>query len=873
MQIWSTEAGNQVHPDGSIGGASSPDPGSNARPSSEPLSSLQRFHLASESQRRLSQGERQMKIKEQAEVYRTRLKKVPWWTEILQYNRTPLKYNDTWIGWYDVIMLVLLIYVALVAPFQVAFVPEASVDVFFVLDRFVDAFFLFDLGFNFVRPQSPGNPARDLKTIRRNYTKPVGAWPLPSQFGWDFISTIPYDLLSPVIENEMKGSGFGHLKVIRMIRLMRLLKLAKIIRRNSVFEFYEDKLTVSYATLEMCKLTIILLATCHWMACIWAMVPMNIETKYDCEEELRVQKQLPMRDDDFDCYSDDFDGLSDGKIYSWVTALAASKGRSYLDKFDIYLASLHFAVMTLTTVGYGDVAPQTPTEYVVCIILMLFSGIMWAYILGSLTAILSSMDPHGTYFKQTMDDVNYMLKQQRVDEKTSAEVRRYWRKTQGVNRLKEYKDLVSMMSPRLQGELEHQIGEHLFKCVPCIKITSFDFIMELCQITTLCKLLYPPGETILSRPELSGGSTFVPLGRCLCVVMNQGLVGYGGRVVGYGCKRNYWGEDFLLENPHLRNEVPACALSFVEVQFIPIEAIDTLLEDPRFNEDCTTLRNYKVVLATKRGLVAYAQLFKREATDLLKRDGKNAAMPEIQSLKIETTKTLAVKHWRMIDGTRKAAEKLKGDDHSKHHQDYHSGAHHHGKKSLRSRVTAVDRSSLSSTMTAPLRTSGTFDASGPTVTAGLTAVELGKLNENLAAIAEQIAVMSTWQQDTDKKLDFLMGVSAKRGLPPLGGPMLGHSSRQGTVDLWEGELLGSAPSTPMAANDARKGDTGANEAQMKEPPLRRRDTPQSKSTGDLRGKAMASEGRGRDSESAGTAEAKVPFETVLSEPGTKAPVG
>ena len=328
---------------------------------------------------------------------------------------------------------------------------------------------------------------------------------------------------------------------------MRLIKIAKLIKRNTFFEFYEDKLTVNYASLEMAKLTIVLVGTCHWMACIWAMVPMNLATKYDCTEEPA----------EYNCDRIDDDGLMDGEIYSWVTALAASKGRSYLHNFDVYLASLHFAVMTLTTVGYGDVSPQTPAEYVVCIALMLFSGIMWAYILGSLTAILSSMDPHGTYFKQTMDDVNYMLKQQNIDSQTACQVRRYWRKTQSVNRLKEYKDLVCMMSPKLQGELEHQIGQDLFDSIPCIQITGMSFVMELCQMTTLCKLLYPPGEQILHRPEVHGGSEFVPVGRCLCVVMNPGLVGYGGRVTGAGCLRNYWGEDFLLDNPHLRNEVPA----------------------------------------------------------------------------------------------------------------------------------------------------------------------------------------------------------------------------------------------------------------------------------------------------------------------------
>lgn len=46
------------------------------------------------------------------------------------------------------------------------------------------------------------------------------------------------------------------------------------------------------------------------------------------------------------------------------------------------MASLYYAVMTLTSVGYGDITPQNEAEYIGCIFLMLVSGIVWAYILG-----------------------------------------------------------------------------------------------------------------------------------------------------------------------------------------------------------------------------------------------------------------------------------------------------------------------------------------------------------------------------------------------------------------------------------------------------------------------------------------------------------
>ena len=46
--------------------------------------------------------------------------------------------------------------------------------------------------------------------------------------------------------------------------------------------------------------------------------------------------------------------------------------------------------------------------------------------------------------------------------------------------------------------------------------------------------------------------------------------------------------------PTFTSILTASALSFVEVQFIPIEAVDTLLDNPRFVDDAAALRRFKV---------------------------------------------------------------------------------------------------------------------------------------------------------------------------------------------------------------------------------------------------------------------------------------
>ena len=60
------------------------------------------------------------------------------------------------------------------------------------------------------------------------------------------------------------------------------------------------------------------------------------------------------------------------------------------------------------------------------------------------------MDPRSTHFKQTLDDLNFMIRAEGMKPETAARIRRYWREVQTVNRLKEYRPLIEKMSNGLQ---------------------------------------------------------------------------------------------------------------------------------------------------------------------------------------------------------------------------------------------------------------------------------------------------------------------------------------------------------------------------------------------------------------------------------------
>ena len=78
--------------------------------------------------------------------------------------------------------------------------------------------------------------------------------------------------------------------------------------------------------------------------------------------------------------------------------------------YDLYFASLYWSVMTLTSIGYGDIMPHNTVERALSCLCMLASGMMWTYAIGTVATIASTLNPHGLHFTQTMDSLNFFMR-------------------------------------------------------------------------------------------------------------------------------------------------------------------------------------------------------------------------------------------------------------------------------------------------------------------------------------------------------------------------------------------------------------------------------------------------------------------------------
>ncbi|XP_042228992.1 potassium voltage-gated channel subfamily H member 7-like isoform X12 [Homarus americanus] len=418
--------------------------------------------------------------------YKLQSPRIHKWT-ILHYS--PFKAVWDWI------ILLLVIYTAIFTPYVAAFLlneQEAARkshqnqydSPIVIIDLIVDIMFMVDIVINF-------------RTTYVNHNDEVVSHPgkiaLHYLRGWfliDVVAAIPFDLLlvtdsephtatAPAERDlEQEADDEKTTTLIGLLKTARLLRLVRVARKIDRYSEY------GAAVLLLLMATFALIA--HWLACIWYAIG-NAE-----------RPGLPHK-------------------IGWLDHLANATRQYYYSNSTggptlraKYVTALYFTFSSLTSVGFGNVAPNTDIEKIFTILVMLIGSLMYASIFGNVSAIIQRLYAgtarYHTQFMRVKEFIRFHQIPNPLRQRLEEYFQHAWTYTNGIDMnmvLKGFPDC-------LQADICLHLNRQLVDSCPAFEGASPGCLRALSMKFKTTHA--PPGDTLVHRGDVLTSMYFISRG-------------------------------------------------------------------------------------------------------------------------------------------------------------------------------------------------------------------------------------------------------------------------------------------------------------------------------------------------------------------------
>lgn len=361
---------------------------------------------------------------------------------------------------YDMAQLAIMLYLGYVLPVRQAFKQAAHGPLMVIVDILVDCSVWVDMFLQMRMCYYDKKTKKlmcDQKEIKKHY---IHTW-----FFIDFFSVVPADQVLLIIgtllvENttSVAGSEWGvrlmewsvTARLMRLLRLVRLAKIRQLLNLDKVTHVVYSlvksrtgftKLQVSFF-FRVIFLVALITASGHFLGCVWLMLGRHsvLELQNPQGWMLRAYEQETINKtrDYVACSGGGFNDIEWNSVHgsscahqykcipvpaehpydvdcSWIKSRSMVLGGNGADngvgasEGEQYLSAFYFALVTLTTVGYGDILPDTEAEKKFVMTCIIFGAFIYAYIIGDFTNLLTNLSHERDEFDRKMRTINDLL--------------------------------------------------------------------------------------------------------------------------------------------------------------------------------------------------------------------------------------------------------------------------------------------------------------------------------------------------------------------------------------------------------------------------------------------------------------------------------
>ncbi|KAL4510098.1 hypothetical protein ABPG72_010291 [Tetrahymena utriculariae] len=172
-----------------------------------------------------------------------------------------------------------------------------------------------------------------------------------------------------------------------LVIVLRTYDIFKILREIDERFQFRGKIA---SCMELFKLIFFIIIFAHYIACVWHKIGVI--------------------------------GQQEGAKVTWMSAIDIQPATIA----DYYITSLYWAVVTMITLGYGDIVPKNQQEKLFVILITQISCILFAYTMNSIGEILKEMGKKQQLFKQQMSLIDTYMRKRGLNQLTQVKVRKYF---------------------------------------------------------------------------------------------------------------------------------------------------------------------------------------------------------------------------------------------------------------------------------------------------------------------------------------------------------------------------------------------------------------------------------------------------------------